>query len=123
MFFIFRPLSVQTRKTIFKLMRAQTELNANAEKIKTLLTEQGKALKELQELNFVIGNAALFASARNDGSIVFISKKFMHLLNLKEAQLNKPLSELLITDEGQQQYLKEIFKSNRKTILEMRRWH
>ncbi len=117
MFFIFRPLSVQIRKTISKLMRAQTESNANAEKIKTLLTEQGKALKELQELNFVIDNAALFASARNDGSVVFISKKFMHLLNLKEAQLNKPLSELLTTDEGQQQYLKEIFKSNRKNNI------
>lgn len=117
MFFIFRPLSVQIRKTISKLMRAQTESNANAEKIKTLLMEQGKALKELQELNFVIDNAALFASARNDGSVVFISKKFMHLLNLKEAQLNKPLSELLTTDEGQQQYLKEIFKSNRKNNI------
>jgi PAS domain S-box-containing protein len=117
MFFIFRPLSVQIRKTISKLMRAQTESNTNAEKIKTLLTEQGKALKELQELNFVIDNAALFASARNDGSVVFISKKFMHLLNLKEAQLNKALSELLTTDEGQQQYLKEIFKSNRKNNI------
>ena len=117
MLFIFRPLSVRIRKTISKLMRAKSASNSNEEKIKNLLTEQGKALKELQELNFVIDNAALFASAKKDGSVVFISKKFINLLGIKENQLTQPLSELLTTDEGQQQYLKEVFKSNRKNNI------
>lgn len=115
--FIFKPLSVQIRKTISKLMKSQLQSEENALKIKTLLTEKEKSLQELQELNFVIDNAALFASARKDGSIVFISKKFLNLLGLKKEQLNKPLSELLTTDEGQQQYLKEILKSNRKNSI------
>lgn len=117
MFFIFRPLSIQIRKTISNLIKSQSESDTNAIEIKTLLSEKEKSLKELQELNFVIDNAALFASARNDGSIVFISKKFLNLLNIKKEQLNKPLSELLTTDEGQQQYLKEVLKSNRKNSI------
>lgn len=114
---IFRPLSVQIRKTISNLMQSQLESDTNTKKIQTLLSEKDKSLRELQELNFVIDNAALFASARKDGSIVFISKKFLKLLGIQKEQLNMPLSELLTTDEGQQQYLKEILKSNRKNSI------
>ncbi|TMM56684.1 PAS domain-containing protein [Maribacter algarum] len=117
MLFIFKPLSIQIRKTISNLMQSQLESDTNAQKIETLLTEKEKSLRELQELNFVIDNAALFASARKDGSIVFISKKFLKLLGLKKEQLNTPLSELLTRDEGQQQYLKEVLKSNRKNTI------
>jgi len=117
MLFIFKPLSIQIRKSISNLIRSQKESDQKAIKIETLLTEKEKSLQELQELNFVIDNAALFASARKDGSIVFISKKFLTLLNIKEEHLNKPISELLTTDEGQQQYLKEVLKSNRKNSI------
>lgn len=117
MLFIFRPLSIQIRRTISNLMQTQRESTNKALKIETLLAEKEKSLQELQELNFVIDNAALFASARKDGSVVFISKKFLSLLNIKKEHLNKPLSELLTTDEGQQQYLKEVLKSNRKNSI------
>ncbi len=115
--FIFKPLSIQIRKTISNLMQSQLESDGNTKKIETLLVEKEKSLQELRELNFVIDNAALFASARNDGSIVFISKKFTKLLGLRREQLNSPLSELLTNDEGQQQYLKQVLKSNRKTNI------
>lgn len=114
---IFKPLSIKIRETISNLMQSQRESDSNAKKLEIVLTEKEKSLQELQELNFVIDNAALFASARNDGSVVFISKKFLNLLGIKEQQLNKPLSELLTTDEGQQQYLKEVLKSNRKKSI------
>lgn len=114
--FIFKPLSVQIRKTISKLMKSQVESEANTEKIQHLYQEKEKSLQELQELNFVIDNAALFASAKNDGSIVFISKKFQELLGSTSSDLSVPLSELLTTNEGQQEYLKEVLKSNRKSI-------
>ena len=117
MLFIFKPLSVQIRKTISNLMQSQRESDHKAIEIETLLREKDKSLQELQELNFVIDNAALFASARKDGSIVFISKKFLTLLNIEKEQLTKPISELLTTDEGQQQYLKEVLKSNRKNSI------
>ncbi len=116
MLFIFRPLSIQIRKTIKNLMESQQKSDINAQEIKTLFAEKEKSLQELQELNFVIDNAALFASAKNDGSVVFISKKFLELLGYTEHDLNKPLSEILTTDEGQQQYLREVLRSNRKNI-------
>lgn len=117
MLFIFRPLSIQVRKTISNLMHSQLKSDTHAKEIEQLFLEKEKSLHELQELNFVIDNAALFASARKDGSIVFISKKFLTLLGYTEKQLNKPLSEILTTDEGQQEYLKEVLKSNRKNVI------
>ncbi len=115
--FIFRPLSVQIRKTITHLMQSQIKSYTHAKEVKQLFLEKEKSLQELQELNFVIDNAALFASARKDGSIVFISNKFLTLLGHPKQELNKPLSEVLTTDEGQQEYLKTVLKSNRKNVI------
>jgi len=117
MLFIFRPLSIQIRKTITKLMRSQRKSETDAQEIKALFTEKEKSLQELQELNFVIDNAALFASARKDGTIVFMSKKFVELLGYTDQDLQTPLSEILTTDEGQQEYLKELLKTNRKNVI------
>lgn len=114
---IFRPLSLQIRKTIFKLMESRLQSENQAKETERLFLEKEKSLKDLQELNFVIDNAALFASARQDGSIVFMSKKFLQLLGLEASDLKRPLSEVLTTEEGQQQYLKEILKNNRKNFI------
>ena len=115
--FIFRPLSLQIRKTISDLMQNKLKSDIRAKEVQALYSEKEKSLQELQELNFVIDNAALFASARKDGSIVFISKKFLNLLDITEKQLNKPLSEILTADPGQQEYLREVLKSNRKNVI------
>lgn len=117
MVFIFRPLSIQIRNSISKLMKHKLVSDKNASQIQKLYDEKEKSLQELQELNFVIDNAALFASAREDGSIVFISKKFITLLGCSHEDLKKPLQELLTTDQGQQKYLKEILKSNKKNSI------
>lgn len=115
-FFIFKPLSLQIRNTIKNLIVAHKKSDENAKEIKKLFQEKEKSLQELQELNFVIDNAALFASAKQDGNVVFISKKFNELLGRDAQELNRPLYEILTTDEGQQQYLAEVLKSNRKNI-------
>ncbi|MEM8847601.1 MAG: ATP-binding protein [Bacteroidota bacterium] len=114
--FIFRPLSIQIRETISKLIQNQIESDNTASEIKQLFEEKERSLQQLQELNFVIDNAALFASIRKNGTVVFISKKFMNLLGLSKVQLNVPFSEILTEDEGQQQYLREIVTSKRKNI-------
>ncbi|MBC8768530.1 type IV pili methyl-accepting chemotaxis transducer N-terminal domain-containing protein [Arenibacter sp. BSSL-BM3] len=114
--FIFKPLSVQIRNTIKNLMITQKKSEESAQEIKKLFQEKEKSLQELQELNFVIDNAALFASAKQDGHVVFISKKFNELLGRNDQDTNRLLYEMLTTDEGQQQYLMEVLKSNRKNI-------
>ncbi|MDT0606418.1 PAS domain-containing sensor histidine kinase [Croceitalea rosinachiae] len=114
--FIFRPLSLQIKETISKLISSQKKTEDDAAEIKKLFVEKERSLVELQELNFVIDNAALFASTRKDGSIVFMSKKFLALLEQTKDSLNHPLSEILTQEEGQQQYLREIMISRRKHI-------
>ena len=114
--FIFKPLSLQIRNTIKNLIVAQRKSDDSAKEIKKLFQEKEKSLQELQELNFVIDNAALFASTKQDGNVVFISKKFNKLLGRNDQDINRPLYEILTTDEGQQQYLAEVLKSNRKNI-------
>ena len=116
-FVIFRPLSIQIKNTIGHLIGKDEESKGQLEKIQNLYDEKERSLKELQELNFVIDNAALFASIRKDGSIVFISKKFLDLLGLETTPVNKPISEILTTEEGQQSYLKEVLKINRKNVI------
>ncbi len=115
--FIFKPLSIQIRKTIADLMHNQEKSEVRAKEIQQLFTEKEKSLQELQELNFVIDNAALFASARKDGSIVFISKKLLKLLGISEKRTSGPLAEILTADEGQREYLREILKGNRKNVI------
>lgn len=114
--FIFRPLSIQIKNTISNLIKNQEESDTKNLKIQSLYQEKEKSLQELQELNFAIDNAALFASAKDDGSIVFISKKFQELLECTETDLLKSLPEILTTNEGQQEYLKEVLKNSRKNI-------
>ncbi len=114
--FIFRPLSIQIRETISKLIKSQIKSENTATEVKRLFAEKERSLQQLQELNFVIDNAALFASVRNNGTVVFVSKKFLNLLGRKEIQPNAQLSEILTDDEGQQQYLREIVTSKRKNI-------
>jgi len=116
MLFIFKPLSIEIRKTIKKLVESRRKSENNARKVEKLYAEKEKSLQELQELNFVIDNAALFASIKKDGSIVFISKKFLELLGHEGDSATKPLSEIVTIDEGQQQYLNEILKSKRTSI-------
>lgn len=115
--FIFRPLSIQIRKTIGNLVQSRLKSETSTKEVQKLFLEKEKSLQELQELNFVIDNAALFASVRKDGSIVFISKKFLALLGYSQQEVHKPLSEILTTDEGQQEYLKEVLKVNRKNVI------
>ncbi|WP_036383740.1 type IV pili methyl-accepting chemotaxis transducer N-terminal domain-containing protein [Muricauda sp. MAR_2010_75] len=114
--FIFRPLSIQIRETIRDLVKSKLRSDQDAKEIKKIFEEKEKSLQELKELNFVIDNAALFASARSDGSVVFISKKFLTLLEETNIQPNAHLSEILTVDEGQRQYLNEILTKPRKSI-------
>ncbi|MEA1787591.1 type IV pili methyl-accepting chemotaxis transducer N-terminal domain-containing protein [Arenibacter sp. GZD96] len=116
MLFIFRPLSLQIRNTIKNLLESQRKSEEDTQEIKRLYDEKEKSLQELQELNFVIDNAALFASTKSDGGVVFISKKFLELLGYDGHYITKPLSEVLTTDEGQQLYLREVFKTSKKSI-------
>ncbi|MEM1336812.1 MAG: type IV pili methyl-accepting chemotaxis transducer N-terminal domain-containing protein [Bacteroidota bacterium] len=114
--FIFRPMSIQIRETISDLIQGKLKSEADNRQIKRIFKEKEESLRELQELNFAIDNAALFADVSRDGSPSFISKKFLNLLGETEKPTKTHLSEILTQNQGQQQYLREILSSKNKNI-------
>lgn len=114
--FIFRPMSIQIRETISDLIQGKLKSEEDNRQIKRIFKEKEESLRELQELNFAIDNAALFADISMDGFPSFISKKFLNLLGETGEPSKTHLSEILTQDEGQQQYLREILSSKNKNI-------
>ena len=66
----------------------------------------------------IISRSALFATAKTDGTLVYLSDKLSDLLGYTEEAVNQSLAAVLTTDEGQQQYLKEILQGNRHSESE-----
>ncbi|WP_139957538.1 PAS domain-containing sensor histidine kinase [Flavicella sediminum] len=75
-----------------------------------------QAYQELESLNFVIDNAALFASAKLDGTVVYLSKKFCDLLGLDRKEIRGSIERLLSTQEGQQQNINDLMRATRQKI-------
>lgn len=72
------------------------------------------AYQELESLNFVVDNAALFASTKLDGTVLYMSKKFSDLLGLDKIDVRGSIELLLTQQEGQQQKLKDVFLTTRQ---------
>ena len=109
-------MSIQIRETISDLIQGKLKSEEDNRQIKRIFKEKEESLRELQELNFAIDNAALFTDISMDGFPSFISKKFLNLLGETGEPSKTHLSEILTQDEGQQQYLREILSSKNKNI-------
>lgn len=72
------------------------------------------AYQELESLNFVVDNAAIFASTKLDGTVKYMSKKFSDLLGLEEEEIRGSIELLFTQNEGQQQKLKDVFSTTRQ---------
>ena len=72
------------------------------------------AYQELESLNFVVDNAALFASTKLDDTVLYMSKKFSDLLKLEKNDIRGSIELLLTQKEGQQQKLKDVFLTTRQ---------
>lgn len=114
--FIFRPLAHRVRRTIQSLLRSQNQAEEHTATLEKLYSEKQKSLQSLQELTFAIDHAALFASVGKNGQVEFISRKFLELLGKSNREPGTAIWELLAREEGQQQYLREVFKSSGSTI-------
>ncbi|MEM1328123.1 MAG: ATP-binding protein [Bacteroidota bacterium] len=114
--FLFRPTALQLHHTIKNLVQAEQQSSAMAEKVKTLYAEKENSLRELQSLNFALDQAALFASATTQGDIIYLSRKFCALLGIVPQEAVGNIAEIMSTQEGEQQYLKELIQVNRSNI-------
>ncbi|MCF6296733.1 MAG: histidine kinase [Flavobacteriaceae bacterium] len=77
--------------------------------------------EELKDFNQAIDNTILFASLNSEGTILFMSKKFQKLLELRPSKIKGSIEEIITTDQGQQIYLKELIQNrkNRKDEIEI----
>jgi len=69
--------------------------------------------QELESLNFVIDNAALFASTKLDGTVIYMSKKFGDLLGLEKKEIRGAIERLLSVREGEQQNINDLIGATR----------
>jgi len=114
--YIFRPLSIQIRETVARLLKSTLRSEEDRKRIEEIVQEKEASLEQLKELNFAIDNAALFASTKLDGTVDFVSKKFITLLGGPKVSSNTLLSDILTQEVGQQQYLRKILTTRNKYI-------
>jgi PAS domain S-box-containing protein len=112
--FIFQPINRFVRRQFEQVSvekKAQVEARQLAE---TAVQEKEHSLSELYALNNAIDQAAIFATLRNDGTIIHLSGKFARILDLPEKQAsNENLVEYLHVDEGRQAYFSELIADTR----------
>ena len=97
--FLFRPISLYIRNVIKDLVQSKHELTEKIEKIKDLYVAKENSLQELQGLNYAINNAALFANIKEDGTVLYMSKKFMKLLSCESGHQGLFIDDLILTKE------------------------
>lgn len=112
--FLVRPMSLKIRDTIQYLLQAKQNALLKTEELKAMYVSKQESLLELQELNYAIDNAALFASVNSEGSAIYMSKKFRNLLNLNSMNVKGAVEELITKNQGQQIYLKDLIKNSRR---------
>ena len=112
--FIFQPINRFVRRQFEQVSvekKAQVEARQLAE---TAVQEKEHSLSKLYALNNAIDQAAIFATLRNDGTIIHLSGKFARILDLPEKQAsNENLVEYLHVDEGRQAYFSELIADTR----------
>ncbi|MCB0630603.1 MAG: ATP-binding protein [Saprospiraceae bacterium] len=113
--FVFRPAALYVRNNIRQLIGAEKETRDMISEIEDLYQTREQSLQELRAMNFALDQAALFASARTDGEVIYMSIKFRKLLGI-EQELEGPLAELMSTQEREQQYIQEYISAARSSI-------
>jgi len=105
-----------SKKVIGTLIKSNIHNKAQIAELKNQYQLKEVAYQELERLNFVVDNAALFASTKLDGTVVYMSKKFSSLLGLEKKEIRGSIERLLTQKEGQQQKLKELFATTRQKM-------
>lgn len=115
-FLVLLSIKKYFQKVILLIIKSKVYNKEQISELKEQYVLKESAYQELENLNFVIDNAALFASAKLDGTITYMSKKFCDLLGLNKKEIRGTIERLLTVNEGQQQNLNDLFKATRQKI-------
>lgn len=111
--FIFRPISRFVRRQFTRLAAEKDAQVAARSEAERASIERERSLSELQSLNQAIDEAALFATLRQDGAILYLSRKFRKVLGLRDNPKERLLPELLHPEEGRQTYFANLVNTAR----------
>jgi len=114
--FLFRPISLYIRNVIKDLIETKNQLTQKVEKVNDLYVAKENSLQELQGLNYAINNAALFANIKEDGKVLYMSKKFIKLLSCEDEHQGKSIDDLLLTDNDEGTSIKELIENHRHSL-------
>ena len=114
--FLFRPISIYIRNVIKDLIQTKNQLTKKVEKVNDLYVAKENSLQELQGLNYAINNAALFANIKEDGTVLYMSKKFIKLLSCENEHQGLSIDDLLLTDNDEGISIKQLIENHRHTL-------
>ncbi len=114
--FLFRPISLYIRNVIKDLVQTKNELTDKVEKVNDLYIAKENSLQELQGLNYAINNAALFANIKEDGTVLYMSKKFIKLLSCENAYQGMSIDDLILTESKEGMSVSQLIESHRHAL-------
>ena len=111
--FLFRPLVRFTAEQLTRVReRRAAEVEAR-ERAEEAVRQKDASLRELNALTAAIDQAALFATLRQDGTVVQVSRRFQRLLGRTGSAAGKSFAALLHPEETQRAELARLFAETR----------
>lgn len=114
--FLFRPISLYIRNVIKDLVQTKNELTDKVEKVNDLYVAKENSLQELQGLNYAINNAALFANIKEDGTLLYMSKKFIKLLSCENGYQGMLIDDLILTEAKDGLSVSKLIENHRHAL-------
>ena len=102
------------------LIQTKNQLTKKVEKVNDLYVAKENSLQELQGLNYAINNAALFANIKEDGTVLYMSKKFIKLLSCENEHQGLSIDDLLLTDNDEGISIKQLIENHQAYPLDRR---
>ena len=111
--FIFRPLLRFTAEQLRRVREGRVAEAEARERAEAAYVAKDESLRELNALTSAIDQAALFATLRQDGTVVQVSGKLQRLLGLRGGVAGRPFAELLHPDPARRAELSRLFADTR----------
>ncbi|MEM8939923.1 MAG: type IV pili methyl-accepting chemotaxis transducer N-terminal domain-containing protein [Bacteroidota bacterium] len=95
LFFVFRPLAKNIQTTVTELQESETSSKKMTQALSTLYEELGKSYQDLEAVNITPESASLYASINRQGEFIFLSNKFLNLMEYEEKTKLNSFQQLL----------------------------
>ncbi|MEM6344952.1 MAG: ATP-binding protein [Bacteroidota bacterium] len=114
--FIFQPIAKYVKNIVSELTQAEKKAQKSTAEITQLYKQKEQSILELRALNFALDQASLFASTDLKGDIIYISDKLVKFLAYKEKPLIGNFAKILSSDEEEQEYIDNLFRTPHSRI-------